>query len=143
MERLRIDHCKIDFIIVMQLFYNKKNHNMSVKYSFCINGITLFVIVQYNKGERTDCIVVNQHNDVVELFGKDGHVTNSVYPFVFTGTKGGKKGAVYFRDDNYYVYNANLSKIIGTIVFGKEDRRNKERHESNKAYRKSRIDRKF
>jgi len=115
----------------------------TVKYSFCINGITLFVIVQYNKGKGTDCIVVNENNDVVELFGKDGSVTNPVYPFVFTGTKGGKKGAVYFRDDNYFIYNANLSKIIGTIVFEKEYRTNKGTHESDKTSRKPRIDRNF
>jgi hypothetical protein len=111
----------------------------TMKRSICINGITFYVIIQENDNGEPDCIVVNEHDDIIDLIGTDEDDTHVVHPFIFNGTTGGKKGAIYFKDENDFVYDAKLSKVIGRFDSGNGSGRGKGGRGLGKAKREPHI----
>jgi hypothetical protein len=99
---------------------NVMTTTMPIYMSIRIKNNTYTVVVTNNEDEENNCIVVNEKNELVELKATDPEddEPRSVHPFVFTGSNGGVKGKVYFKDEDDFIYNAKLNKIIGRYVQG-------------------------
>jgi len=90
---------------------------------FRIKNNTYIVVHAHDNDDeknKLDCNVINEKNELVELKATDieDDEPRTVHPFVFTGTEGGVKGKVYFKDEDDFIYNAKLNKIIGRYIEG-------------------------